>query len=64
MFRRSIMSLMKEQNMTGPGRPGREDQTSLTALSAAKLGWDYAELLKSILRSAQPLRLLREIKIE
>ena len=44
-----------EQNMTGPGRPGREDQASLTALAAAAIGWDYGALLHKILNSAQPL---------
>lgn len=41
--------------MTGPGRPGREDQASLTALAAAAIGWDYGQLLHKILNSAQPL---------
>lgn len=34
------------QNMTGPGRPGREDQASLTALAASRLSWDYSRLLE------------------
>lgn len=50
--------------MTGPGRPGREDQASLTALAAAKLGWDYPELLKRVLQSAQPLHKLREVDLQ
>lgn len=41
--------------MTGPGRPGREDQSSLTAIAAAELGWDYPTLLMKILETAQPL---------
>lgn len=39
-------------NMTGPGRPGRSDQESLTAIAAAKLGWNYKELLLNILNNA------------
>ena len=39
-------------NMTGPGRPGRSDQESLTAIAAAKLGWNYKKLLLNILNNA------------
>lgn len=35
--------------MTGPGRPGRENQSSLTTLSAAALGWSYSKLLQHVL---------------
>ena len=45
--------------MTGPGRPGREDQASLTAMAAATLGWDYPQLLEWILDSACSLHTLR-----
>ena len=48
--------------MTGPGRPGREDQASLTALAAAELGWDYPQLLRYMLHSASTLRHLRTIE--
>jgi hypothetical protein len=50
---------MKMQNMTGPGRPGREDQDSLTGLAAKGLRWDYGKLLEEILGIACSLRLLR-----
>jgi hypothetical protein len=46
--------------MTGPGRPGREDQASLTLIAAEALGWDYTKLLQEILKTALPLRVLRE----
>lgn len=49
--------------MTGPGRPGREDQASLTALAAEGLGWDYARLLREVLSSAQTLYELRRAKL-
>ena len=47
------------QNMTGPGRPGRENQASLTAIAAIALGWDYGTLLQEILASAQSLASFR-----
>ena len=50
--------------MTGPGRPGRDDQSSLTALSGAALGWTYADLLQQILGSACSLGELRNIRPE
>ena len=52
------------QNMTGPGRPGREDQASLTALAAAELGWDYPRLLLEMLSIAVPLHRLRAMEPE
>jgi len=52
-----------DQNMTGPGRPGRENQASLTALAAAGLGWDYPTLLLKILESSSSLRDLRNTAI-
>ncbi|GLA52328.1 hypothetical protein AnigIFM63604_009177 [Aspergillus niger] len=51
----AIFDINMKPNMTGPGRPGREDQASLTALAAAAIGWDYGMLLHKILSSAQPL---------
>lgn len=48
--------------MTGPGRPGREDQASLTAMAAAAIGWDYGTLLQKILASAQRLSAFRDYR--
>ena len=48
--------------MTGPGRPGRENQSSLTALSAAGLGWNYANLLEHVLETACSLEELRVLR--
>ena len=45
--------------MTGPGRPGREDQASLAAMAAAALGWDYAMLLRYLLGTARSLKEIR-----
>jgi len=50
--------------MTGPGRPGREDQASLTAMAAMGLGWDYPTLLTKILDSAKTLKELREMSLD
>lgn len=36
-------------NMTGSGRPHREDQDSLSALAARGIGWTYSDLLINIL---------------
>ncbi|NPE47846.1 hypothetical protein [Sphingobacterium prati] len=37
---------MMERNIqTGAARQHRQDQDSLTALAARKLGWDFADLL-------------------
>lgn len=49
--------------MTGPGRPGRGDQASLTAMAAEALGWNYGRLLTEVLSSAQPLAVVRNTKI-
>ena len=57
-----LLQLTFVQNMTGPGRPGREDQASLTALAAAELGWDYPTLLLKILQQARTLGELRDYK--
>ena len=48
--------------MTGPGRPGREDQSSLTALAASALGWSYADLLQNMLQSACTIEDLRNTR--
>ena len=57
----AMFDINMKPNMTGPGRPGREDQASLTALAAEKLGWDYARLLKEVLESAKTLEHLRSV---
>ena len=59
----AMFDINMKPNMTGPGRPGREDQASLTGMAAQKLGWDYAYLLKHILNSAQTLERLRNVYI-
>lgn len=39
-------------NLTGAGRPGREDQDSLSTIAAAALGWRYADFLVASIRGA------------
>ncbi|KAI9890976.1 MAG: hypothetical protein M1814_003477 [Vezdaea aestivalis] len=49
-------------NMTGPGRPGREDQASPTAMAVGELGWTYPTLLKFLLGTSTTLEDLRGIR--
>lgn len=60
----AMFDINMKPNMTGPGRPGREDQASLTAMAAQNLGWDYARLLEHILLSAQTLDHLRNVYLK
>lgn len=59
----AMFDINMKPNVTGPGRPGREDQASLTAMAAQSLGWDYPHLLKHILNSARTLEHLRNVYI-
>ncbi|CEL09285.1 hypothetical protein ASPCAL12423 [Aspergillus calidoustus] len=56
----ALFDINMKPNMTGPGRPGREDQASLTAIAAAAMGWDYGTLLETILNGARPLSVFRK----
>jgi hypothetical protein len=47
MFR--LFDLNMKPNMTGPGRPGRDDQDCLSGIAARADGWRYAELLVAML---------------
>ncbi|WP_066225757.1 ATP-grasp domain-containing protein [Formosa haliotis] len=44
-----LFDLNMKPNMTGPSRPHRKNQDSLTLLSARKIGWNYFDLLSNIL---------------
>ena len=46
-------------NMTGRGRVGRENQSSLVGLAAAGVGWSYEVLLQNILAGAPALSTLQ-----
>ncbi|KAJ5465870.1 hypothetical protein N7530_009657 [Penicillium desertorum] len=58
----ALFDINMKPNMTGPGRPGREDQASLTAMAATAMGWDYGTLLQEILSTAQSLSSLRSYR--
>lgn len=47
-----LFDLNMKPNMTGPGRPGRDDQDCLSAIAARADGWDFAQLLKAMLAAA------------
>jgi D-alanine-D-alanine ligase len=47
-----IFDVNMKPNMTGAGRPGREDQDSLTAIAARAIDWSYSDLLRAMLQSA------------
>ncbi|MFT4056544.1 MAG: biotin carboxylase [Novosphingobium sp.] len=39
-------------NLTGAGRPGRDNEDSLSTIAAAAVGWRYADLLVAAIRGA------------
>ena len=53
----AVISLTR-QNVTGPGRPGREKETALTGMAAEPLGWDYPTFIENLLNQA---RLVEEV---
>ncbi|RPB01316.1 glutathione synthetase ATP-binding domain-like protein [Choiromyces venosus 120613-1] len=46
-------------NLTGAGRPGRDDQDSLCAMAAKEYGWGYPEFVRRCIATA---RLLEEVR--
>ncbi|KAI3396709.1 hypothetical protein diail_11736 [Diaporthe ilicicola] len=58
----ALFDVNMKPNMTGPGRPGRDHQASLTMMAASALGWDYKELLRQILATSSTLATLRRLK--
>ena len=44
-----LFDLNMKPNMTGPGRPGRDDQDCLSAIAARADGWRYVDLLQAML---------------
>lgn len=47
-----LFDLNMKPNMTGAGRPGRDDQDSLSCMAARVVGWSYGDLLDNMLRQA------------
>ncbi|KAJ5168408.1 glutathione synthetase ATP-binding domain-like protein [Penicillium canariense] len=55
----ALFDINMKPNITGPGRPGRDDQTSLMGLAAESMGWGYPTFLQYVLGSAPHLGELR-----
>jgi D-alanine-D-alanine ligase-like ATP-grasp enzyme len=55
-----LFDLNMKPNMTGAGRPNRNDQDSLLAIGARSLNWDYTELLWNLLHQAYVIRPLQQ----
>ena len=55
-----LFDLNMKPNLTGPGRPGREYQDSLTSIAGRSklIGWDYGELLQNMYHQAWPANLI------
>jgi hypothetical protein len=51
-----LFDLNMKPNMTGPGRPGREDQDCLSAIAAHADGWSYVDLLQAMLTATWRLK--------
>nr|WP_284507056.1 ATP-grasp domain-containing protein [Caballeronia sp. GAFFF1] len=47
-----IFDVNAKPNMTGAGRPGRDDQDSLSAIAARTINWTYGDLLEAMLKMA------------
>ncbi|CAG8738818.1 26061_t:CDS:2, partial [Racocetra persica] len=45
----ALFDINMKPNMTGPGRPGRNIQSSLSCIAANGIGWNYPDLLKAML---------------
>jgi hypothetical protein len=56
-----LFDLNMKPNMTGPGRPGREDQDCLSAIAARANGWSYVDLLQAMLAAKWRLEPPREL---
>lgn len=56
-----IFDVNMKPNMTGAGRPGREDQDSLTVMAAKAFGWSYFDLLSNVLAQAWSIKRGREL---
>ena len=47
-----LFDLNMKPNMTGPSRPHRKNQDSLTLMASRKIGWNYVDLLRNMLKQA------------
>ncbi|RZJ72348.1 MAG: ATP-grasp domain-containing protein, partial [Flavobacterium sp.] len=51
-----IFDVNLKPNLTGAGRPGREEFDSLCTMSGAAIGWSYSDFVVNIVRNAWPSR--------
>ncbi|MCG8371000.1 MAG: hypothetical protein MJA32_10865, partial [Proteobacteria bacterium] len=49
-----LFDVNMKPNMTGPGRPGRDRQDSLSCIAARAIGWEYKDLIFNLLRQSWP----------
>lgn len=54
--RYKIFDVNLKPNLTGAGRPGREEFDSLCTMSAGAIGWSYPDFVVNVLRNAWPSR--------
>ncbi|WP_299672973.1 ATP-grasp domain-containing protein [uncultured Polaribacter sp.] len=47
-----LFDLNMKPNMTGPSRPHRQNQDSLTLLASRKIGWNYIDLLRNMIKQS------------
>jgi len=47
-----LFDVNAKPNLTGAGRPGREDEDSLSTIAAAAIGWSYPDFLVATARGA------------
>lgn len=47
-----LFDVNAKPNLTGAGRPGREDEDSLSTIAAAAIGWSYSDFLVATARGA------------
>ncbi|KAJ5899646.1 hypothetical protein N7495_004390, partial [Penicillium taxi] len=56
----ALFDINMKPNITGPGRPGRDDQLCLMGIAAESIGWDYLKFLEYVLYSTGDLVDLRK----
>jgi len=49
-----LFDLNMKPNVTGPGRPGRDDQDGLLSMAGHGIGWTYEDLVVNMLRQRWP----------
>ncbi|KAG0643013.1 hypothetical protein HOY80DRAFT_948184 [Tuber brumale] len=57
-----LFDVNPKPNLTGTGRPGRDDQESLCAMAAREFGWEYPLFVRKCIDTAYPLEEARAIE--